>query len=90
MASFGSSETQKPNVDPELQDFLMAENERARLSAQIHEFTDICWDKCVEKPSNKLDSRTETCLANCVNRFVDTSLLITQRFAQSLQKSQGM
>uniref|UniRef100_A0A182W2H6 Insulin-like domain-containing protein n=1 Tax=Anopheles minimus TaxID=112268 RepID=A0A182W2H6_9DIPT len=66
MASFGSSDTPKPNVDPELQDFLMAENERARLSAQIHEFTDICWDKCVEKPSNKLDSRTETCLANCM------------------------
>uniref|UniRef100_A0A182MYG5 Insulin-like domain-containing protein n=1 Tax=Anopheles dirus TaxID=7168 RepID=A0A182MYG5_9DIPT len=90
MANFGGADATKPNVDPELQDFLMAENERARLSAQIHEFTDICWDKCVEKPSNKLDSRTESCLANCVNRFVDTSLLITQRFAQSLQKSQGI
>uniref|UniRef100_A0A182TDM9 Mitochondrial import inner membrane translocase subunit n=1 Tax=Anopheles melas TaxID=34690 RepID=A0A182TDM9_9DIPT len=90
MSSFGSADTPKANVDPELQDFLMAENERARLSAQIHEFNDICWDKCVDKPSNKLDSRTETCLANCVNRFVDTSLLITQRFAQSLHKSQGM
>ncbi|XP_053681319.1 mitochondrial import inner membrane translocase subunit Tim8 [Anopheles nili] len=90
MANFGSTDTGKSSVDPELQDFLMVENERARLSAQIHEFTDICWDKCVEKPSSKLDSRTETCLANCVNRFVDTSLLITQRFAQSLQKSQGM
>ncbi|ETN62236.1 mitochondrial import inner membrane translocase subunit Tim8 A [Anopheles darlingi] len=90
MADFGSSEGSKPAVDPELQDFLMAENERARLSAQIHEFTDICWDKCVDKPGSKLDSRTESCLSNCVNRFVDTSLLITQRFAQSLQKNQGM
>ncbi|KAH8287732.1 hypothetical protein KR054_012282 [Drosophila jambulina] len=57
--------------------------------AQIHEFNEICWEKCIGKPSNKLDSATETCLSNCVDRFIDTSLLITQRFAQMLQKHGG-
>ncbi|KAF4522090.1 hypothetical protein B566_EDAN004075 [Ephemera danica] len=56
----------------------------------IHEFNDICWDKCVDKVSNKLDSRSETCIVNCVDRFIDVSLLITNRFAQLLQKGGGM
>nr|CAD7258519.1 unnamed protein product [Timema shepardi] len=54
---------------------------------KIHEFNDFCWEKCMEKPGSKLDSRTETCMNNCVDRFIDVSLLITNRFAQLLQKS---
>lgn len=57
--------------------------------SQIHEFNDFCWDKCVDKPGIKLDGRTETCLNNCVDRFIDVSLLITNRFSQLLQKSAG-
>lgn len=57
---------------------------------QIHEFNDFCWDKCVDKPGAKLDSRTETCITNCVERFIDVSLLITNRFAQMLEKGGGM
>lgn len=49
---------------------------------QIHEFNDICWDKCVDKPGSKLDGRTETCINNCVNRFIDVSVFITSRFGQ--------
>lgn len=74
-------------VDSELQEFLMVEKQKAQFQAQIHEFNDFCWEKCVEKPGTKLDSRTETCLNNCVDRFIDVSLLITNRFAQLLQKS---
>ncbi|GLV35175.1 Tim8 [Carabus blaptoides fortunei] len=73
--------------DSELQDFLMAEKQKAQFNAQIHEFNDFCWEKCVDKPGSKLDSKTETCLNNCVDRFIDVSLLITNRFAQLLQKS---
>ncbi|KAK7590262.1 hypothetical protein V9T40_001875 [Parthenolecanium corni] len=73
--------------DKELQEFLLIEKQKAQFNAQIHEFNSVCWDKCIEKPSNKLDSRTELCLSNCVNRFIDVSLLITNRFANMLQKS---
>ncbi|EDW58055.1 mitochondrial import inner membrane translocase subunit Tim8 [Drosophila novamexicana] len=72
--------------DKELQEFLMIEKQKAQVNAQIHEFNEICWEKCIGKPSTKLDHATETCLSNCVDRFIDTSLLITQRFAQMLQK----
>lgn len=66
---------------------IIAEKQKAQVTQQIHEFNEICWDKCVDKPGNKLDGRTEQCLSNCVDRFIDTSLLITNRFAQLLQKS---
>ncbi|XP_061440258.1 mitochondrial import inner membrane translocase subunit Tim8 A-like [Rhineura floridana] len=70
----------------ELQRLVAVEEQRARLTAQVHNFMEVCWDKCVDKPGSKLDSRTETCLANCVNSFIDTTLSITNRFAQILQK----
>lgn len=73
--------------DAELQQFLLIERERAKIQAQIHEFSDICWEKCMDKPGSKLDSRTETCLSNCVDRFIDVSLLIANRFSQLVQKN---
>lgn len=78
------------DVDRELQDFILMEKQKAQFHAQIHEFNDLCWEKCIDKPGSKLDSRTETCLNNCVDRFIDVSLLITNRFTQLLQKSTDM
>lgn len=52
----------------------------------VHHFMELCWDKCVEKPGSRLDSRTENCLSSCVDRFIDTTLAITGRFAQIVQK----
>ena len=31
------------------------------------------------KPGHKLDSRSENCIKNCVERFLDTNILVTQR-----------
>ncbi|CAG9112878.1 Mitochondrial import inner membrane translocase subunit tim8 [Plutella xylostella] len=89
MSDLSDFSSAKPG-DSELQDFLLAEKQKAQFHAQIHEFNDFCWDKCVDKPGSKLDSRTETCITNCVERFIDTSLLITNRFAQMLEKGGGM
>ncbi|MCJ8748627.1 hypothetical protein PDJAM_G00166910 [Pangasius djambal] len=83
MPSTGSSE----NADTaELQRLIAVEQQKAQFQAQVHNFTDVCWDKCIEKPSSKLDSRTEACLVSCVERFIDTTLAITNRFTQMVQK----
>ncbi|XP_027236880.1 mitochondrial import inner membrane translocase subunit Tim8 [Penaeus vannamei] len=76
--------------DAELQSFLMLEQQKAQMQTMIHKMNDICWETCVGSPGSKLDSRTETCISNCVERFIDTSLFITNRFAQMLSKSGGM
>lgn len=90
MADFDLPLKPDGELDSDLQDFLMVEKQKALLNSQIHEFTDICWDKCMGKPGAKLDSSVETCLSNCVDRFIDTSLLITNRFAQRLQKGSAL
>ncbi|RXM94026.1 Mitochondrial import inner membrane translocase subunit Tim8 A [Acipenser ruthenus] len=70
----------------ELQRMIAVEQQKAQFQAQVHNFTDVCWEKCVDKPSSKLDSRTEGCLVSCVERFIDTTLTITNRFTQMVQK----
>ncbi|KAL4647535.1 mitochondrial import inner membrane translocase subunit Tim8 B [Arapaima gigas] len=70
----------------ELQRMIVIEQQKAQFQAQVHNFTDICWDKCVDKPGSRLDSRTETCLVNCVECFINTTLIITNRFTQMVQK----
>ncbi|CAL7945047.1 unnamed protein product [Xylocopa violacea] len=88
MTDYSSVETNNlSKADTELQEFIIAEKQKAQFHSQVHELNDICWNKCVDKPGAKMDFRTENCLSNCAERFVDVSMLITYRFAQLLQKS---
>ncbi|KAM4652534.1 mitochondrial import inner membrane translocase subunit Tim8 B [Discoglossus pictus] len=75
-----------PAEAAELQRMIAVEQQKAQFTAQVHNFMDVCWDKCIDKPGNKLDSRTESCLVSCVDRFIDTTLAITNRFSQMVQK----
>eukprot|EP00088_Acartia_fossae_P029581 TRINITY_DN30449_c0_g1_i1.p1 TRINITY_DN30449_c0_g1~~TRINITY_DN30449_c0_g1_i1.p1 ORF type:complete len:125 (+),score=25.75 TRINITY_DN30449_c0_g1_i1:39-413(+) len=66
---------------------LAVAQQSAQLMNQIHHLNETCWDICITgKFSSSLGSRDETCLTNCVDRFLDTTLLITNRFAQLAQK----
>lgn len=51
------------------------------LQNVIHEINEKCWDTCMEnvKPSTRLDSKTENCLKNCVERFLDLNIMVTER-----------
>ena len=69
-------------LDVEMQRFILAEQEKVKFQGHVHNITDACWDKCVDKVGSKLDSRTETCIVNCVERFIDSSNLVTNRFTQ--------
>jgi len=73
--------------DSELQEFLMMEQQKAQFQSQIHRLADTCWDMCIDRPRDKLDSKSEGCLTNCVERFIDVSFAITGRFQQMLQRS---
>ncbi|KAK0621284.1 hypothetical protein B0T17DRAFT_591201 [Bombardia bombarda] len=60
----------------ELRQFMNNEQQRTRIQSQTHALTDVCWKKCVPGAikSNTLDSGEQTCLANCVDRFMDVNL----------------
>lgn len=70
--------------DPELARMLQIEGQKAKFQSLVHNLTDQCWEKCMpDKPGNKLDSKTETCLVNCVERFLDTSSFVVRRLESS-------
>ena len=56
-----------------------AEQQKLQFMNQVHKLNDTCWNQCVGNPSSSLSGREEACLTNCVDRFIDTTLLITNR-----------
>ena len=75
-------------LDPEIQRMLAVESQQAKFMRDVHRFTDICWERCIDKPGNKLDSKNETCLKNCVERFIDTSHFILTRLEKKSRHSE--
>uniref|UniRef100_A0A2K5L4A2 Mitochondrial import inner membrane translocase subunit n=2 Tax=Cercocebus atys TaxID=9531 RepID=A0A2K5L4A2_CERAT len=73
-------------VDPQLQHFIEVETQKQRFQQLVHQMTELCWEKCMDKPRPKLDSRAEACFVNCVECFIDTSQFILNRLERT-QKS---
>lgn len=71
--------TEKESVDPQLQEFILTETQKQRFQVLVHGLTDTCWETCMGKPYSKLDSKTENCIMNCVERFIDATTFITKR-----------
>lgn len=49
----------------------------------MHGLTDQCWEVCMDKPGNRLDTKTENCLVNCVERFIDTTNFVVNRLEKT-------
>ena len=69
-------------VDPELQSFIAIEGQKAKFQQHVHSITNMCWDKCIVKTGSKLEAKQQSCLTNCVERFLDTSNFIINRLSQ--------
>ncbi|KII93342.1 hypothetical protein PLICRDRAFT_171110 [Plicaturopsis crispa FD-325 SS-3] len=68
------------NLDPQMQAFIQQESAKAHANESIQNYTEMCWDKCVTgAPSTRFSRSEESCLANCVDRFLDTSLFIVKQ-----------
>lgn len=66
-------------VSPQLQQFILEQQQMAQVQQLIASLTDKCWDKCIGTPGASLSSRESTCLTNCAARFMDTTQYIMQR-----------
>lgn len=72
----------------ELASFLEKEQAQARLHTSIHTFTSLCWDKCITgTPSTRFSRSEESCLANCVERFLDTSLFMVKKIEEQREQA---
>ncbi|KAI9342531.1 hypothetical protein BDR26DRAFT_1006609 [Obelidium mucronatum] len=75
----------------EVAQFVQEEQQRAAFQSQVHQFTDICWDKCIvnSKVKTGLDRYDESCMTNCVDRFIDSSKVIIGVFNQVAKDRQA-
>ncbi|KAJ3395213.1 Mitochondrial import inner membrane translocase subunit tim8 [Lobulomyces angularis] len=62
--------------------FLQQEEKRINFNQIVHQYTDMCWDKCNVKIQNFMDKQDEACMMHCVERFIDTSYYLTSKFEQ--------
>ena len=76
---------------------LQVAQETNSMMTQMHHVNEVCWDICISgNPSSSFSSREQACLPNCVERFVDTTLLITNRsvltskYLRFLSKFEGL
>ncbi|RSH95122.1 Mitochondrial import inner membrane translocase subunit tim8 [Saitozyma podzolica] len=86
-----SAQAQMPQFDAatrkELEEFLEQEQAKAKLQASVHELTNTCWNKCITGGISSKFSRSEaTCLENCVDRFLDSSLYIVRQIESQKQQ----
>ncbi|KAI1335547.1 Tim10/DDP family zinc finger-domain-containing protein [Xylariaceae sp. FL0016] len=67
----------------ELRVFLNNEQQKARIQANVHNLTEVCFKKCVTSniKSGKLDSSEQSCLANCAERFFDVTNLTVKHLS---------
>lgn len=69
----------------EISTFLEVENSKQKVQMSIHQFTNTCFKQCITSVNGPdLGSQEEQCLANCVNRFLDTNIRIVKGL-QSIQ-----
>jgi len=68
-----------------LREALQQEQQRAVIQAAIAKLTELCFDTCIDRPSAKLSSSEHTCISQCAERYLDTSMFVMGR----LSKQQG-
>mmetsp|Transcript_25939 Transcript_25939/g.65386 ORF Transcript_25939/g.65386 Transcript_25939/m.65386 type:complete len:88 (+) Transcript_25939:63-326(+) len=63
----------------EVQSFIEEQQANQQVTAILSKITELCWDKCVPKPGKDLSAAESQCIANCSERFLDTSMFVAAR-----------
>ncbi|CCD27186.1 protein transporter TIM8 NDAI_0J02940 [Naumovozyma dairenensis CBS 421] len=73
------------NSKKDISTFIESENAKQKVQMSIHQLTNTCFKSCITNVSDPdLSSQDQQCLANCVNRFLDTNI----RLVKGLQNIQ--
>lgn len=73
------------SMDPKVMNFIQTQQATEMLFTQIEKLTETCWDLCAVNPKDRLDSKQESCLNNCVGRYFDTANFVAERFMKQAQ-----
>jgi import inner membrane translocase subunit TIM8 len=71
----------------EILQFIESENSKTKVQTSIHQFTNLCFKNCVTSINNgTLSAQEDSCLSNCVNRFLDTNIKVVQNLQAAQQQ----
>lgn len=80
--ALNSNDPNLDKIDPELKEFIVNEQIKTQIQAQIRKLNIVCFAQCVEKPGSKLESKQENCIKNCVGRYLEANGFIANRFGR--------
>ncbi len=66
--------------------FSQEEKRKAEFNEVVAQLTEVCFDNCVSKPGNKLDSYETSCLSQCSLRYLETGQVILGRLQRMQQQ----
>lgn len=64
---------------------IAAEIAAATLQELVEDMTEKCYTSCVKKPASSLDNYEQRCLANCMDRFIDSYNLVSRQFTSRIE-----
>ncbi|KAH9857932.1 Tim10/DDP family zinc finger-domain-containing protein [Lenzites betulinus] len=73
----------------ELESFIETQQAQTRVQTQVNTLAEMCWDKCVGSISSGFSRGERSCLENCVDRFLDTSLYLVKRIEDERAAAAG-
>lgn len=82
----GVKSSQEGKMDPKVQEFIQTYQMQEQVIQQTEKITDMCWDLCNITLKDRLDSKQELCISNCVHRYFDVANFIATRFTQKVQQ----
>nr|VZI51233.1 unnamed protein product [Spirometra erinaceieuropaei] len=79
--TFSEDSLQQNASDNEMKMALQKLQTQAEFQNQVSNLTGRCWDLCYTgTPGAKMDDKRANCLKNCVERYIDVSVLLRNRF----------
>eukprot|EP00053_Salpingoeca_punica_P003419 m.43063 g.43063 ORF g.43063 m.43063 type:complete len:95 (-) comp12173_c0_seq1:201-485(-) len=63
----------------------------SQMQGLVQRMSLTCFEKCIEKPGTSLSSSEQSCLAKCMDRYLETTTVVTNSYAGRVQQmaSQG-
>ncbi|KAF9132468.1 Tim10/DDP family zinc finger-domain-containing protein [Linnemannia elongata] len=86
-SSGGSMEAKKQQV----MDQVRSELALANAQELINKINEKCFARCVTKPSTSLGGSEQTCLSNCMDRYMEAWNIVSRTYINRVQReSQNM
>jgi import inner membrane translocase subunit TIM8 len=80
---YGGGSAEERRQQEQLQQMLMMEQQREIVQGAVLKLTDLCWNKCISKPSSStLSSGESDCVTACTERYLDTVKLVSAKLMQ--------